>query len=275
MAESIGNLYGTKVPSLSDTADIQEALRVYHYGASSGSGSGEYPITNTDPTNLVIPSMAYHLYDLQSQIDNFDAGLSLSAWTEKGILISAESAGVPISLSPGVNGQVLTVNSATTSGLEWQVPQVTLLNTVDVSNKTFVNSFIADGGIKLKAPTGNIFTTTLATTLPTENKIVYLPVDMPNSSTTLVGIDTPQTLINKTIGVAQLTGTVAIANGGTNASTAANARSNLEIFNSQAAVTAGNDRTPYSGKIYVADPAIVGSTGANLDGAATGDLWFW
>lgn len=275
MTESIGNLYETAIPALSDTADIQEALRVYHYGASSGSGVGEYPVTNTDPTNLVIPSVAYHLYDLQSQISNFNAGISVTTWNDKGALVSAESPGVPKTLAVGSNGQVLTANSTTSTGLEWQVPQVTLLNTVELSNKTFVSSFVADGGIKFKAPTGNSFTTTLATSTPVANRTVFLPATMPNTSTTLVGIDTVQTLTNKTIAVSQLSGAVPIANGGTGQTTAANSRSSLEIFNTQTAVTAGNDRTSYSGKIYVADPAVVGSTGANLDGAASGDLWFW
>jgi hypothetical protein len=98
---------------------------------------------------------------------------------------------------------------------------------------------------------------------------------MPAPSTTLVGRDTVDTLTNKSITVSQLTGQLPIANGGTGAETAANARANLEIFNAQVAVTGGNDRTQYSGKIYVADPAIVGASGANLDGAAAGDLWFW
>ena len=52
-------------------------------------------------------------------------------------------------------------------------------------------------------------------------------------------------------------------------------RTASEIFNSQTAATSGNDRTPFAGKIYIADPAIVGATGANIDGAAAGDLWFW
>lgn len=43
---------------------------------------------------------------------------------------------------------------------------------------------------------------------------------------TLTGI---QTLTNKTIGVSQLSGTVAVANGGTNASTASDARTNLGV----------------------------------------------
>jgi hypothetical protein len=32
MAESIGNLFPTSIPSLTDNADIQAALRLYHYG---------------------------------------------------------------------------------------------------------------------------------------------------------------------------------------------------------------------------------------------------
>jgi hypothetical protein len=48
-----------------------------------------------------------------------------------------------------------------------------------------------------------------------------------------------------------------------------------EVFNSQTAVTAGADRTPFSGKVYIADPAIVGSNGSNIEDAAAGDLWFW
>lgn len=52
-------------------------------------------------------------------------------------------------------------------------------------------------------------------------------------------------------------------------------RTALEIFNKQTAVTSGTDRTPFAGKIYIADPAIVGATGDNIEGPSAGDLWFW
>ena len=45
----------------------------------------------------------------------------------------------------------------------------------------------------------------------------------------IVGASATQTLTNKTIGVSQLSGTVAIANGGTNASSASAARTNLGL----------------------------------------------
>jgi hypothetical protein len=277
MTESIGNLYETEVPALSDVADIQEALRIYHYGAPSGSGAGQYPISNSAPSNLVQPSIAYHLYNLQEQIDNFESGVLPSAYTGKGVLISASQASTPRALSLGTNGQVLTVNTAETTGLRWDTPAVTLTNTVTLINKTLTNSTISSSGLIFAGPTGNAFTTTLILPTPTANKTVFFPAtaDTPAPSTTLVGRDTVDTLTNKTIEVGQLDGQVAIAKGGTGASTAANARANLEIFNAQVAVTGGNDRTQYSGKIYVADPAIVGASGSNLDGAAAGDLWFW
>jgi hypothetical protein len=277
MTESIGNLYETEVPALSDVADIQEALRVYHYGAPSGSGAGQYPISNSAPSNLVQPSIAYHLYNLQEQIDNFESGVLPSAYTGKGVLISASQASTPRALSLGTNGQVLTVNTAETTGLRWDTPAVTLTNAITLTNKTLSNSTIVSSGLIFAGPVGNSFTTTLILPTPTANKTVFFPAtaDTPAPSTTLVGRDTVDTLTNKTIEVGQLDGQVAIAKGGTGANTAANARANLEIFNSQVAVTGGNDRTQYSGKIYVADPAIVGASGASLDGAAAGDLWFW
>jgi hypothetical protein len=171
----------------------------------------------------------------------------------------------------------LTTNSGTLTGLEWATPAVTLTNTVTLTNKTLSNARISASGLIFGGLAGNSFTTTLVLPTPTANKTVFFPAtaDTPAPSTTLVGRDTIDTLTNKSITVSQLTGELPIANGGTGASTAANARASLEIFNAQVAVTGGNDRTQYSGKIYVADPAIVGASGANLDGAAAGDLWFW
>lgn len=60
--ENIGALYNTQIPGLDDAADIQEALRLYHYG------SLVYDPANTDTTLIPNPSVAYHLNNLQGQI---------------------------------------------------------------------------------------------------------------------------------------------------------------------------------------------------------------
>ncbi len=127
--ESIGELISTKIPGYADAADIQAALRVYHYG------SYDFDINETDTGNLVSPSMAYTINDLQEQINNIDT-IGTAVLTSKGALISASSAGTPSILPVGSNGQVLTANSGTASGLSWAAPEVTLSNSITFSNKT-------------------------------------------------------------------------------------------------------------------------------------------
>jgi hypothetical protein len=64
---SIGNIYSTKVPGYEDAADIQSALRTYHYGSST------YDETNSNTAALVNPSIAYHLKNIQDSIDALEA----------------------------------------------------------------------------------------------------------------------------------------------------------------------------------------------------------
>jgi hypothetical protein len=65
--ENIGSLVPTKIPALIDDANIQDALRAYHYG------SYDFDTAETDPAELLNPSIAYTINDLQDQInDNAD-----------------------------------------------------------------------------------------------------------------------------------------------------------------------------------------------------------
>lgn len=66
-AENIGALYNTKIPSLADPADIQEAIKLYHYGSLT------YNTNNSDTSLLPNPSLAYHLNNIQEQIDEIVA----------------------------------------------------------------------------------------------------------------------------------------------------------------------------------------------------------
>ena len=60
--ESIGTLIPTAIPGYTDSADIQAALRAYHYGSYA------YDPANTSPGSLVTPSVAKTIYDIQTDI---------------------------------------------------------------------------------------------------------------------------------------------------------------------------------------------------------------
>jgi hypothetical protein len=62
--EDIGTLVPTKIPALVDDANVQDALKAYHYG------SYDFDTTETDPEELINPSIAYTINDLQNQIHN-------------------------------------------------------------------------------------------------------------------------------------------------------------------------------------------------------------
>jgi len=116
--ESIGYLVPTKIPGLADAADIQKAFRTYHYGDDT------YNTANTNKANLVVPSIAYTLNDLDERITAIDTSGSLqaSSFNAKGDLLSASANDTLSVVTVGANGTILTANSATASGLSWATP---------------------------------------------------------------------------------------------------------------------------------------------------------
>jgi len=70
--ENIGNLVPTKIPALADDANIQDALKAYHYG------SYDFDTAETNSANLLNPSIAYTINNLQSQITT-KAALEIAA----------------------------------------------------------------------------------------------------------------------------------------------------------------------------------------------------
>ena len=70
--ENIGNLVPTKIPALVDDANIQDALKAYHYG------SYDFDTAETNTANLLNPSIAYTINNLQTQITT-KAALEIAA----------------------------------------------------------------------------------------------------------------------------------------------------------------------------------------------------
>jgi hypothetical protein len=63
-SENIGSVYPTQIPGYDDAADIKEALRLYHYGAT------------TPPANeaeLLANSVAGHLKALDTRLDSVES----------------------------------------------------------------------------------------------------------------------------------------------------------------------------------------------------------
>jgi hypothetical protein len=212
--ESIGALVPTAIPGYEDAADIQAALRAYHYGSYS------YSPANTSPGSLINPSIAYTITNLQSQITALGTGgIAPTIFTAKGGLITATAANTPVQLSVGgSNGMVLTVNSSTATGLEWAAPVVTLTNSVTLTNKTLtapIISTISNTGT-LTLPTSTDTLVGRATTDTLTNKTLTAPIissisnsgtlTLPTSTDTLVGRATTDTLTNKTLTSPVITG---------------------------------------------------------------------
>jgi hypothetical protein len=65
--ESIGNLIPTKIPGYTDAADIQAALRAYHYGSYT------FDVNETNKANLLSPSIAKTISDIQDSVTAVEA----------------------------------------------------------------------------------------------------------------------------------------------------------------------------------------------------------
>jgi hypothetical protein len=83
--ENIGNLVPTKIPALIDDANIQDALKAYHYG------SYDFDTAETNSANLLNPSIAYTINSLQSQITT-KAALEVAARDSSRVTTTAPTA---------------------------------------------------------------------------------------------------------------------------------------------------------------------------------------
>lgn len=107
MAEDIGSVFNTKVPSYTEAADIRKAFNLYHYGTE---------IAPVNEEQVVASSIAGYLKALNEDIDRLEAGISnviqleanqdLDDIFQNGVYLSAsnpsESLGYPTA-DPGSN----------------------------------------------------------------------------------------------------------------------------------------------------------------------------
>lgn len=63
-AENIGTIYPTKIPGLEDPADIQAALKLYHYGTAN---------TITSESEIVADSVVGHIKALDTRLDAIES----------------------------------------------------------------------------------------------------------------------------------------------------------------------------------------------------------
>lgn len=113
-SESIGAIYPTEIPGYADNADIQAAFRLYHYGSTA------YNTANSNTAELVNPSIAYTLNNLQTQITTLTsprekAAISATAATGT-VNLDIVTASVHIYTSNATANYILNIrgNSSTT-----------------------------------------------------------------------------------------------------------------------------------------------------------------
>ena len=202
-AESIGNLVPTKIPGYADAADIQAALRLYHYGDYT------YTTANSNTANLVNPSIAYTINNLQSQITAIDINATLknTDFAAKGDLLSASANDTLSILSVGSNGTVLTANSATASGLAWTTPDVTLTNSATLTNKTLTAPVI---NLSIN-PQSSAYELVLSDNGKMVEMSTSATVSIPTNATQAFAVGAQITILQTTSGQV----TIAATNGGT------------------------------------------------------------
>ena len=109
--ENIGSLVPTKIPSLSDDADIQDALRAYHYGSYT------FDTAEANAANLLNPSIAYTINNLQTQITT-KAALEVSARDSSRVTTTAPVAGAFTAFSATIpDGYIWVDKDAPTPGV--------------------------------------------------------------------------------------------------------------------------------------------------------------
>jgi hypothetical protein len=129
-----------KMPELTDPADIQVALRNYHYGQNGALTAG------TNPT----AGIAFYLKEIEDDIAALVTAdttvVSKTIVDAKGDLIVGSAADTVVKLTAGSAGYILSTDTGETSGLKWIAPPqsatTSVVGIVQLSDSTSTTSSI-------------------------------------------------------------------------------------------------------------------------------------
>jgi len=156
-----------KMPELTDPADIQVALRNYHYGQNGVLAPGQTPTAG----------IAYYLKEIESDIADLVSAdatvVSKTVIDAKGDLIAGTAADTVGRLAVGSPGYILSTNTGTATGLEWIAPPqaatTSVVGIVQLSDSTSETS-----SIKAATPTA---VSTLKQTVDSSTKTANYTLD--------------------------------------------------------------------------------------------------
>ena len=116
-------LFNTKIPGLGDAADIQAALRVYHYGSYTYDGA------NTDTENLLPSSIAGHLQSLvdadASEVTNRNTAISThnSDTTDVHGIADTSLLATTSYVTDAINGVTAEYSALAGDGIDWNADE--------------------------------------------------------------------------------------------------------------------------------------------------------
>ena len=143
-------LFNTKIPALGDPADIQAALRLYHYGSDTYDGA------NTLTANLVTPSIAKHFQNLVAA----DAAHEADTTNVHGIVNTALLATTTY-VTDAINGVTGEYSLLAGDGIDWNSDEDRFdisdsLLLVSPKEKIDISATAATGTINLDVSTASV-----------------------------------------------------------------------------------------------------------------------
>ena len=172
-----------KMPVLSDAADIQIALRNYHYGQDTPLASGATPTAG----------IAKYLYDIEASITAISTDASTvvqeSVIDAKGDLFVGTANNALDNLTVGSNGYLLTADSAETLGVKWAAPTAASTSTSGVSQLS--DSTSETSSVKAATPTAVKAAYDKASTAATTSVVGIVQLSDSTSETSSIKAATP------------------------------------------------------------------------------------